>query len=187
MSTSRAQRADVAGRRAKLVKMRLAGKSFDECAAALGYGSSSSARKDFTRTLEANLAEQHGSIELYRETELLRLDGELDRLNDLYARTEELLDRQNVAISAGRVVLLDGQPVPDDGPYLQVIDRLLRIEEARRRNGERRAKLLGLDAAQKVEVLTIDDIDANIRRLNEQLAALDGEAAEVGEAEAAPG
>lgn len=187
MTASRAKQASVAERRSKLIKMRLAGKSFDECAAGLGYSSKSAATKDFSRALEGTMAEQSASREVYREVELLRLDEELDRLNTLYERTEVLLDRENVAISAGRVVLLDSQPVPDDGPYLQIIDRLLRIEEARRRNGERRAKLMGLEAAQRVEVLTIDDIDANIRRLNEQLAALDGEADEAAGTAAAAG
>lgn len=48
-----------------------------------------------------------------------------------------------------------------------------------------RAKHEGTDAPQRMEVLTIDAIDANIRLLSEQLAALDGEVGEAEGAEAA--
>ncbi|WP_093803877.1 hypothetical protein [Streptomyces sp. Wb2n-11] len=40
----------------------------------------------------------------------------------------------------------------DDAPVLQAIDRLVKIDDARRRNGERRAKLNGLDMPVKTEV-----------------------------------
>ncbi|MGW2936063.1 hypothetical protein ACWDA7_30395 [Streptomyces sp. NPDC001156] len=49
-----------------------------------------------------------------------------------------------------------------------------------------RAKIEGTDAPQKVEVLTIDAIDAQIAALREQLAAADGAAGEAGGVEAAP-
>ncbi|MFE2850568.1 hypothetical protein ACFXJO_05470 [Streptomyces lavendulae] len=54
---------------------------------------------------------------------------------------------------------------------------------------DRRAKMLGLDSAVKLEVLTIDALDAQIQRLEAELgrndlASADGEA---GEAEAAEG
>lgn len=57
---------------------------------------------------------------------------------------------------------------------------------------DRRAKLLGLDSAIKLEVLTIDALDAQIQRLEAELgrhdlAALDGEADEVEATEGPPG
>lgn len=42
---------------------------------------------------------------------------------------------------------------------------------------ERRAKMLGLDSATKVEVFTIDTIDAQIAKLTEELAARMGQPA----------
>lgn len=186
MPPSRAVQAATAERRAKLVQMRIAGHSFDECAQVLGYGSRDHATKDFCRILEQNIAEQRTSLEVYRELEVLRLDGEIKRLDTLYSQVEAILAHDHVTVSVGRVVELNGEPIPDEGPFLQAVDRLLRIEDARRRNAERRAKLLGLDAAQKVEVLTIDAIDAQVAELNEQLAALDREdrAAEAAEGSA---
>jgi len=175
MAPRRAVKAATADRRARLIQMRIDGKSFDECARTLGYSSRDHATKDFTRALEANLAEQSTSMEVWRELEVLRLDKELERLDALYEQVEAVLARQHVTVSVGRVVELNGEPIPDEGPFLQAVDRLLRIEDARRRNAERRAKLLGLDSAQKVEVLTIDAIDAQVAELNEQLAALDRE------------
>jgi len=44
----------------------------------------------------------------------------------------------------------------DDAPVLQAIDRLVKIEDARRRNSERRAKLNGLDMPVKAEVTGAD-------------------------------
>ena len=70
---------------------------------------------------------------------------ELERLDRLYEAAVGVLERHHVTVSQGRVVQLDGEPLPDDGPVLQAIDRLLKLQE-------RRARLLGLDAAQKLDV-----------------------------------
>lgn len=177
-ATHRVKQIDTATRRAEMVKMRVAGHSFDEIAEALGYNSRNAASRDFSRILEAQLAEQRTSMEVYRETEILRLDGELERLTRLYAKVERILDRFHVTVQFGKVITVDGQPLEDDSPALAAVDRLIKIEDARRRNSERRSKLLGLDAAQKVEVLTLDALDAEAARLNELLAAGDSEAAE---------
>lgn len=186
MPVSRARRADIADRRARLIQYRVAGRSYDEIFEELGYASRTAASKDFSRALEQNIAEERTSMEVYRETEILRLDGELERLDRLYTKVERILDKFHVTVQFGKVIDIDGEPLEDDGPALAAVDRLVKIEDARRRNGERRAKLLGLDAAQKVE-MTIDDIDAKIHALTEQLAAFDGEAAEAPGAEAPPG
>lgn len=186
MGVSRAQQAHIADRRAKLIQYRLAGRPYEDIYEELGYASRTAASKDFSRALEQNIAEERTSMEVYRETEILRLDGELERLTRLYAKVERILDRFHVTVQFGKVVTHDGEPLEDDGPVLAAVDRLVKIEDARRRNGERRSKLLGLDAAQKVE-MTIDDIDAKIHDLTEQLASLDGEAAEAAGTEAPPG
>lgn len=91
---------------------------------------------------------------------------ELEDLDAAQRAVLEVLERQHVTVSHGRVVrrLIDferdenGEPrldaqgerigiyedVTDDGPILQAVDRLVKIGESRR-------KLLGLDAAQKLE------------------------------------
>ncbi|MFI9200172.1 hypothetical protein [Streptomyces sp. NPDC053048] len=70
---------------------------------------------------------------------------ELERLDRLYERAVEVLERRHVTVSQGKIIYEGGEPLADDGPVLQAIDRLLRIQE-------RRAKLLGLDAATKTQV-----------------------------------
>lgn len=177
-ATSWVRDPEVAQRRAKCVQYRNEGRRYDDFYQELGYKSVQAASKDFTRALEESIAEERVSVEVYRQHELQRLDAELARLTRLYERVEKLLDRQNVTIQFGKVVYLDGQPVPDDTPFLAAVDRLMRIDEQRRRNSDARRKLLGLDAPQRMsmEVLTIDAIDAQIANLTEQLAAAGTEA-----------
>ena len=67
MTVSRAKRADLAVRRAKLVQYRLEGRRYDDIYEELGYSSAHVASRDFNRTLEANIAEQRTSMEVYRE------------------------------------------------------------------------------------------------------------------------
>lgn len=59
----------------------------------------------------------------------------------------------------------DGEPQKDGRIILEAVDRLLKI-------AERRAKLMGLDAPMRAEVLTIDSIDAEIARLETELAVV---------------
>lgn len=186
---SQAEQAIIAARRAKVIQYRLAGKRYDEFYAELGYASVQVAAKDFSRALEQSIAEQRTSMEVYRETEILRLDGELERLDRLYTKVERILDKFHVTVQFGKVITVDGGPLEDDGPVLAAVDRLVKIEDARRRNGERRAKLLGLDAAQRVsmEVVTLDALDAERQRLVELLAANDRETAGAGGDPGAPG
>lgn len=70
---------------------------------------------------------------------------EEQRLDDALRRVMAILDGDHVMVQQGRVVLHDGQPLPDQELILKAIDRLVRISESRR-------KLLGLDAATKVDV-----------------------------------
>ncbi|MFJ1539307.1 hypothetical protein ACIODS_12260 [Micromonospora chalcea] len=160
MPASKAQRAATAKRRAEAVAMRMSGATYDTIAEALGYASKAAAYVDITRALEANVAEQHRTVELYREEELQSLDV-------LLAEAWAVLKRDHVTVSHGRIMYDDtgeGEPKPllDDGPVLSAIDRILKIRE-------RRAKLLGLDAPTKVEAITIDALDAEIAKLSAEL------------------
>lgn len=93
--------------------------------------------------------------------ELRRLEAE--RLDLMQLEAMRVLRRAHVIVSHGRVVMDDdGNPLIDDGPTLAAIGQLLRIQD-------RRAKLFGLDAPTKHEVLTLDAIDAEIRALEQQL------------------
>lgn len=173
-SNTSPRRIKTAVRRAEALRMRAAGCKYEDIAQALGYSSRSAAAQDVQRALMVAVSEP--------ATEVRAL--ELTRLDDLWVAALAVLKRPHLTVSNGRVVTInntDGLPVPveDDGPVLQAIDRLLRIQE-------RRAKLLGLDAPTKVEVINDDLIDAEIRRLTDELdRAAAAEAADVADTPAA--
>lgn len=174
MAAPRAQRAATAERRAKLIQARLEGRRYEDIYEELGYSSRYAASRDFSRALEQNIAEQHTTMEVYREAELMKLD-------DLTREAIGILRATHYIVTQSGRIPEDpatGQPLIDHDMALKVMDRLIRI-------GDRRAKLLGLDAPQRVEVLTLDAIDAHIADLNEQLAAFDAEAPEAAATEGA--
>jgi hypothetical protein len=156
MPRGAAQRVATAQRRTQAVQMRLEGATYEAIAEALGYSGRNAAYADINRALEASVTEQRRAAEVLRQEELLRLDL-------LWSKVWEVLAREHVTVSNGRLVRGDnGQPLRDDGPVLQAVDRLLRIME-------RRTKYLGLDAPTKHEVLTLDAIDRAIQELNAEL------------------
>lgn len=156
MPASKAKRADTAQRRKQAIDMRMAGASFQQIADTLGYTTRGAACQDISRALEQSVAEQTRSVESYREEELQRLDA-------LLAEAWAVLKRQHVTVSHGRLIRDESdEPILDDGPTLSAIDRILKIQE-------RRAKLLGLDAPQRHEVVSIDAVDAEIARLTAEL------------------
>jgi hypothetical protein len=116
----------------------------------LGYPSINAAKEGVRKII--NAAEREPANELLA-IELARLDAELVRLRQLEKLVYAVLEREHITVSNGRVILdpRTETPLEDDSPVLQSADRLIRIEDARRRNGERRAKLLGLEAAVKVD------------------------------------
>jgi hypothetical protein len=71
---------------------------------------------------------------------------ELARLEDAHDAALAVLLREHITVSHGRIVKDDnGNPIVDDGPVLQAIDRIRALSESRR-------KLLGLDAPSRVSV-----------------------------------
>jgi hypothetical protein len=90
----------------------------------------------------------------------------------------QVLENPHVTVSNGQIVRLDGQPLPDDGPVLAALDRIVKISESLRR-------LDGVDAASKSEITNINlpqDVELQERlrvareRVAEQERALaDGE------------
>jgi hypothetical protein len=141
-----------AQRRAQALKLRLAGARYDDITQQLGYSSRGAAVQDVQRALVATVQEPADELRAL----------EVQRLDMLWQTALRVLTRQHVTVSNGKVVHLDGSPVKDDAPVLAAIDRLLKIQE-------RRARLLGLDAPAKHEVVTLDAVEAEIRRLNEEL------------------
>jgi hypothetical protein len=159
------QRVARAQRVAEAMRMRIDGKRYDEICAALGYNSTAAAAQDVTRAMAETLREPADDL---RALELHRLDEAWQRLNDARNVVLEVMARRHVTVSNGRVVTLNDEPIEDDAPILQAIDRLNHIEDRRLRIQERRAKYLGLDAPKQV-VITDDAIDSEIRALAEEL------------------
>lgn len=172
MAASKAQRAITAERRKQAVAMRLSGSNLDQIVTVLGYASRAAASVDIKRAMETAVVEQSRSVEVYREEELQRLDL-------LLSEAWSILKREHITVSHGRVVRDDmDQTIPDVGPVLAAMDRILKIQE-------RRAKLLGLDAPQRHEVVSMDAIDAAIASLSAELGR--GQTGEAARAEATAG
>jgi DNA-binding transcriptional MerR regulator len=88
---------------------------------------------------------------------------EVQSLDELERACWIQLKANHVMVSNGRVVRGDDdEPLEDDRFVLEVIDRILKIKD-------RRAKLLGLDAPTRTEVLTIDSVESEIIRLEAEL------------------
>ena len=157
MGHSRAALAAVAARRSKLVEYRRRKVPYAHFYEELGYSSVDVARRDFARALEESIAAQHASVEVYREEQLVELDYLAEEAHKI------LRARHYVVTQSGKIVddPETGQPLLDDGPVLAAIDRLVKILD-------RVAKLRGLDQI-KVQVLTIDAIEAEIERLSMEL------------------
>lgn len=142
------ERAAVDIRRAKAVEMRCKGATWDQIAAACGYAGRESACTDIRRFREQTRVEAEEKLEELRALEV-------DRLDMLIRAAVEVLERKHVTISGGKVIRMvadgevaeegeAGEPLIDDGPTLQAIDRIAKLSESRR-------KLLGVDAPVKLE------------------------------------
>lgn len=133
--------AEIAIRRNEAIKLKRAGKSWQEIADLLGYDSRGTAFNDVKRAKEEARAELKETVEGERETDLERLDAML-------AEAWRVMEAGHLAVSGGKVVMVGPEggesPLADNGPKLEAIRTLLRVLE-------RRARLLGLDAPTRVE------------------------------------
>lgn len=128
--------AQLAERRAEAYRLRLRGLSLREVGQRLGVSHTTVA--NWTRT-EAEELVQPLATELRQQ--------QVDRLDEMRAAVLGVLESRHYVVSNGRLIRLseDADPLEDDAPILQAVDRLLRIEE-------RRSRLFGLDAPEKSEV-----------------------------------
>lgn len=140
-------------------KLRTAGWSYPEIAAHLGYHDGSGAFKAVNRMIHRMAQEP--------TAELVKL--EVERLDVLWRDAMEVMRNKHLIVQNGKVVLgTNGEPMEDDAPRLAAINHLLAIQA-------RRAKLLGLDAPKKVEVLTMEAIKAEIDRMETAMGIADQE------------
>ncbi|MFD8667068.1 hypothetical protein ACFV1U_16945 [Streptomyces microflavus] len=141
-----------AQRDAEAARLRTQGWTYQRIADHLGFKQRADAYNAVKRVLDATVREAGEDIRAL----------ELERLDRLEAAANEVLEREHVTVSNGRVVALDGAPLPDDGPVLAAIDRLLKIQE-------RRAKLLGLDAPTKQAITISPERATALEQLVEEL------------------
>jgi hypothetical protein len=137
------------------------GLTYDQIASSMGYRDRSGAYR----------AVQRGLRDAYREEadELVQMEAErLQALRRLFERIAAT--KHYAATPSGKIVVHPDteEPLLDDGPALQAGLALLRVSESWR-------KLKGLDAPAKsrVEVITEDVVDAEIKRLNAEIAEMD--------------
>ncbi|MFI0233151.1 hypothetical protein [Streptomyces sp. NPDC017086] len=89
---------------------------------------------------------QNAKAEVIRPAVEKLIQTESEQLDDLYLLAREIIDRNHVVVSHGRIVVGDdGQPLQDDGPRMQAIQTALRIRESYR-------KLHGVDQPAKTEI-----------------------------------
>lgn len=88
---------------------------------------------------------------------------ELESLDQVEYRLWNLLKDEHVVISQGRIVRDEnGDPVPDSRFALETMDRILKVKDMR-------AKMMGTYAPKQVEVISIDRIEQEISKLEQQL------------------
>lgn len=140
---------ETAERDAEAARLRTQGFTYQQIGDQLGM-TKTTAHKACMRALSDIVREPAEDL---LKVELERLDAQLVRLNSLEAAARKVLQARHITVNNGHIIYHPGteQPMEDDGPVLAAIDRLVKIEAARNQNSERRAKLLGLDAALKVE------------------------------------
>lgn len=124
---------------------------------------------------------------------LVRLEAGLGRLDGLTAAAMAVLEREHITVNNGRIITIGDEPLLDDGPVLQAVGQLVRIEDARRANEESRRRiseslrnLFGLNAPVRTEVqvteVTQEDLElqgmiraAKVKAAAEEQAIVDGE------------
>jgi hypothetical protein len=89
---------------------------------------------------------------------------ELKGLEELELYLWRLLGTSVVLVQHGRIVSVDGKALTDHRFALEVVDRICRVKE-------QKAKLGGWNAPTRTEVISIDSVNAEIEKLEADLAA----------------
>ena len=145
-----------ARRDSEALALKARGWTYDRIAGEMGYSDRSDARKAVERSMANSVRETTEAAKT-----LLIADLEAAK-QAVWA----VLEANHLVISEGRVVTLDGDPLPDDEPVLKAVDRLVKIDQEL-------AKIYGAYAPAKHEVRTIDAIDARLIELADAMASVD--------------
>jgi hypothetical protein len=132
MPWPKAKQAEVADRRAQLVKLRLAGVKFDDPRIlALGYASRQAASKDMIRALEEHREEEAAAVSAYRQQENERLDTLLEAVWEKATQPSPVFNKEREVV---------GEEID-----VRAVETVLKLMD-------RRAKLNGLDSPVRTEV-----------------------------------
>jgi hypothetical protein len=147
-----------AERDADAARLRDTGMGYKEIAEQLGYCDKGQAWRGVQRTL----------TEIVREPAEKLRQTEANRLDDLYVDALNILERDHVMVSHGKIVYgEDGRALLDDGPKIAAIRELRQIRESYR-------KLFGADAAKQIDIALEQRIDLDAQLVTDALtAALD--------------
>jgi ribosomal protein S4 len=158
---------ETANRDAQAARLRSQGHTYQQIADQLGFNHRREAQTAVDRAIADVIREPAESVLHF---ELERLDAQLLRLAELEEAARKVLATRHITVNNGHVIYHPGteEPIEDDGPVLQAIDRLVKIEDARNRNAERRAKLTGVDAALKVDA-TVHEVTQQDLELQEMI------------------
>jgi hypothetical protein len=141
-------------RDAQAVRLKALGWSLEEIADHLGLGD------DPRRAAAAVRRGLANTVRVARDEQRLL---ELQSLDELERACWVELQARHIMVSNGRIVRDEYDvPLEDDRFILETIDRILKVKD-------QRAKLLGLNAPARAEVLTIDSVEAEIMRLEREL------------------
>jgi hypothetical protein len=138
---------------AEALTLRARGWTHDRIAQQMGYANRSGAQKACERAIA------HSVRETSEEAKTVLIAD----LNAAKQAVWVVLEANHLVISDGRVVTLDGEPIPDDEPVLKAVDRLVKINQEL-------AKIYGAYAPSKHEVRSIDAIDARLFELAAEMA-----------------
>lgn len=138
--------------RAEAARLRAKGWTYARIADHLGYSDRASVSNAVKQVL-AETAQDAGDEFRNLKREQLRM---------LTEATYEILERQHIQVSNGRVVFLNEEPLQDPGPALAALNLLLKINESER-------KLEGADEPARVSV-EAQQIGAEIANILEQLS-----------------
>lgn len=151
-----------AQRDAEVARLRARGHTFQQIADQLGFNSRSDARRAWKRVIDGIVIEAREDV----------LKLELDKLDAMERQILRVMDTFHYTVSDGRIVYTgdkedpDRTPLEDDGPVLAAVDRWLKVSQ-------HRAKLMGVYAPTRSEVVTLDAVDAEIRKLEKELSGND--------------
>lgn len=151
---------DTAERDAAAAQLRVEGRTYQQIADELKLSDKGHAHQCVSRALLAIVREP---AEQLRTLELARLD-------EAMIVVREIMHTRHHAHSGGRLVTyVDEQDkhvvLEDNAPRLAAVGKLMDIMN-------RRAKLLGLDAVVKVHMLTLEEVQAEIARLEGEVSEL---------------